>query len=255
MAFIRHTHTEREVTVPPPPHETIYTAPEMREPPVHERREPRNERMVAGLLSGGGMLEVLAGAGAVALSIIALAGAAPYVLGAISAICIGGALLLFSGAVGARWRDTGGRVKQQREEGADVIGGMGAMAIGGAGGVVLGILTLVGLAPVVLFSIAVICLGGGMLLGGAGQTELDAIGNPGTAQRARFSGFAMKSAGGIMAIAGIGGIVLGILGVIGVGDALALALVGTLAMGGGLVLAGAAATLRFGTAMLQHRTA
>ena len=256
MGFVRHTNTERGVTAPP--HETIYTAPEMRETRVEERGRPetgRDERVVAGLLGGGASTEVLAGGAAVALSIIALAGGAPLTLGGIACICLGGGLLVFSGAVGARWRDTSSRVIRERSEGADVIGGLGAEALGGAAGVVLGILTLIGVAPVALFSIAVLCLGGGMLFGGAGQSELDVLATDPNPRRNRMSIKAMKAGGGIMAVAGIGGIVLGILGIIGVTPTVTLSLVGTLALGAGLFFAGAAGALRFGPTLLHARTA
>lgn len=255
MGFVRHTTTTGGGTTPPH-HETIYTAPEMRETPVETRPAPRTEpRLVPELLSGGSGLEVLAGAAAIVLSILGLIGMAPIVFGAIACICLGGALLLFSGAVGARWRETGARVQRERDEGADVVGGLGAEAIGGAAGVVLGILALIGLAPVTLFTIAVICIGGGMLFGGAGQAELDVLATERDPRLARYSEKAMKAGGGVMALAGIGGVVLGILGLIGVQPVVVLALVATLVLGGGLLLGGGAGAFRFAPGVLRHRTA
>ena len=254
MGFIRHTTSDRRGTTMPP-HETIYTAPEMRETTVTEATPRAEPRLAGELLSGGSGLEVIAGAAAIVLSILGLTGRVPLVFCAIACICLGGALLLFSGAVGARWRDTAGRVRRERDEGADVVGGLGAEAIGGGGGLVLGILALVGIAPVMLLSIAVICIGGGMLFGGAGQSELDVLATNPDPRYARYSEKAMRAGGGVMAVAGIGGVVLGILGIIGVHSALVLSLVATLAMGGGLLLGGGAGAFRFTPGVLRHRTA
>lgn len=253
MAYVRHVRTDPGAGTPP--HETIYTAPEMREARgAAPERSEREERVTTGMLAGGASTEVLAGAAAVALSIIGLAGGAPVILGAISAIAVGGALILFSGALAARWNQIGHRIRAEREEGVDVLGGMGTEAMGGAAGVVLGILALVGVAPVPLLSIATICLGGGVLFGGAGQAELDVLSYDADPDRDRWTRRAVRASGGGMALAGAGAVVLGILGIIGVTPALTLALVATLVLGGGLVLGGSAGTLRFGTG-LRHRKA
>ena len=114
-------------------------------------------------MAGGFTGEVVGGAGAAALGILALVGLDPATLTAISAIALGGASLL-GGIVPARERPLG--IRDERA----VHAGEGAGAVQGlvgVGAVVLGILALVGIAPTLLTTVALLAVGCGMMLTGA----------------------------------------------------------------------------------------
>jgi hypothetical protein len=99
------------------------------------------------------------------------------------------------------------------------IAPMAAESIAGWGGIVLGILALLNLAPSVLLPVAVIVLGGGLLLG---------------------MGLASRPA---RAILGLAAIALGILALLRI-DARTLTLVGLIATGSALLLTGPVVAMR-----------
>ena len=75
----------------------------------------------------------------------------------------------------------------------------GAFA-GGAPGIVLGVLAAIGIAPVTLSCIAPIALGGGLLLGGPGEVELERF-VPESRPRPGMA-HALRASAGVMAVAG-----------------------------------------------------
>ena len=233
-----------------PPASTIYTAPVLRAPTPSARETSRDETVFAGYVAGGSSFESVCGAGAAVLAIIGLAGVLPASLCAVASIAVGAALVAFSGALAARWKEA-----QQRLKGRDQqveLASLGTEGFAGLAGIVLGILALVGLAPFVLLSISAIVMGGALLVGGVGEAELTDLEPGGPTHRQRMMREALRGAGSVMAIAGGGAVVLGILALIGVGPGVTLALVSMLALGGGLLLAGAAAAAAFGLPMLRR---
>lgn len=229
---------------------TIYTAPELERGGPGSEPSPRPSRVMSGVLVGGSTFETVCGAFAVLLSIIALAGAGSITLGAISAILVGCGLVAFSGGIAARWKEV-----QSRLAGRDQKVGFGALGtegLGGVAGIVLGVLALLGVAPVTLLCVAAIALGCGLLLGGPGEVELERLA-PADRPRPRMTQ-ALRASAGVMGVAGAVSAVLGILALIGVGPSLTMALVAMLVLGCGLVLGGAAAAFRFGMP-LRHRVA
>lgn len=109
----------------------------------------------------------------------------------------------------------------------------------GAGAVVLGILGLIGLAPTPLDAIAAIAIGAALLLTGRFVARHTMV-NIDT-HEARQSWQSVKSSSAMAALAGVGGLVLGILALIGISP-MALLSVGTIVLGAGLVMAGGART-------------
>jgi hypothetical protein len=210
----------------------------------HERRET-----TAKVVAGGSSTEALAGAGAVALAIIGLAGVLPVALAAISTIAVGGALLLEGGAIAARLNQIAAETGDGIAERLEVGGGASAQMLGGAAGVALGILALVGLAPISLLAIAAIVFGGTMVFGGPTLHELNAIAahRGGEHETMRFvTREAVNVSAGAMSLVGLGAATLGILVLAGVGPAVVLILVAMLGIGGSILMSGAAVTGRMG---------
>lgn len=232
MAYIT-TGTRSDVPTQQPP----YTRDVVGQP-EHELHE---EKITAEVLAGGTSLEVIAGAGAVVLSIIGLTGYLPGYMAAIAVLAIGGALIAHGGAMAARWRDEMRTLTRGRVSEAELAGGVASEVFGGAAGVALGIIALAHVHPAILLPIAVIVEGGSILFGGTSQFPLARIAED-VEGRPRLTREAVQAGGGVMVMAGCGAVVLGILGVIGVGPQPILTLVSTLAIGGGLVLGAGALT-------------
>jgi hypothetical protein len=235
MAYIS-TGTRTEGPNQQPPYTT-------REPISTEGERARHdEKVTAEVLAGGSSLEAIGGGAAVVLSIIGLANFLPFYMAAISVIAIGGALMAHGGAMAARWRDEVRRIHGGRVTEAELAGGVGSEVFGGAAGVALGIIALAGVIPTVLLPIAVIVLGGSILFGGTSQLPIADYGTDYDARAARLGREAVQASGGVMVMAGVGAVVLGILGVLRVGPQPILTLVATLGIGGALLLGGGALT-------------
>lgn len=219
--------------------------------PTSNVGEPRREeRNVAGFLSGASSIEALAGAGAVALAIIGLVGLFPVMLASIACIAVGGAFFIAASAVASKWKSLHQRAGSSRKA-EGVFGGLGIEGIAGLGGVALGILALIGVAPLLLLPIAEIVLGGAALFGATSHARLHEAIPAADERRQHTMRNMLRAAGGVMALAGATAVVLGILSLVGVTPQITLALVSMLVLGGGLVLAGGAVASGF-SARLAH---
>lgn len=190
-------------------------------------------------------VEALAAIGGVTLAILGLAGVLPFVFAAISAIVIGAGLMLEGLAIAAIYAEEMRRelVRSNKQEVAQISGGLSAQTLGGAAGVTLGILALVGVAPATLLGVTAIVFGASLLLGGPARPELvnEEIATAGDAADApRNTGRAIKASGSGMALAGLASLALGVLGLAGVGPMLVLVLVAFLVAGGASLLGGSA---------------
>lgn len=210
-------------------------------PPTPGREQEKTLRIV----SGGAITEAVAGAGAIILAILALAGMLPVTLAAIATIAVGVALLAQGGAAAARWsrlvRDIGTHRPDERYE---LAGGLGAEVVSGAAGVVLGVLALLGQSPLVLLPVALLAFGGGLLIGSGVTVELG--GGVAPAAYDRFANLAREAslgASGAQALAGVAAVVLGILALIGTMP-LTLTLIGLLAVGAAVLFSGSAVSTR-----------
>jgi hypothetical protein len=209
---------------------------------VRAELEPQRSAKV---VAGGSVTEAVCGAAAVVLAIIALSGALPGDLASIATIVLGVALIAHGSAIGARFRElTRETAAYEWDTRTELGGGMGAELIGGITAIVLGVLALIGLAPAALVSIAVIVLGGALLLGSAATIDLATLGAPGTHEHAaQLARRASEAASGTQALAGLGAVVLGILALVGVSP-FVLSLVALLALGAAAIVSGAAVSSR-----------
>lgn len=210
---------------------------EMENEPRNEQSMPRPTQMQRAekTLIRGLSADAIASGGAVVLAILALADVVPTYLAPVAVLAVGVALLLKSGTVAARFRQFAGQDAGFGEV-TELGGGMSAEMYAGVAGITLGVLALVGIAPVTLMAIAIIVYGGAMLLGGGETYRLTQFAHPRrpslSESAARFS--AETSAGG-ESLVGIGAVVLGILALTDVVP-LTLVLVGVLSLGGAAFL-------------------
>jgi hypothetical protein len=199
--------------------------------------EPRQrERSRAVMAGAGGVSESMAAAGVIVLAILALAGTLPALLIPIAVIAGGVALLLEGGAVASRMSRLMIERSVDRTGTTEVEGGIAAEALAGAAGIALGVLALVGIAPNVLSSVAIIVFGGGMLFGSGARAKLSSMRHQ--AMSPTVEETVSISAGGEVLV-GIGAIVLGILSLLGFAP-MTLVLIALLAIGGALLLSGGA---------------
>jgi hypothetical protein len=185
-------------------------------------------------LAGAAGMMALGGAATATLAIIALAGVAPLLLLEIACIVAGVSLVM--GAMGA------GLGTRRASGGAAKIGGASASfeLVGGLAGVVLGILAIIGLAPVLLCEIAALALGGALLLSSILPARPGLFGI-----HEAWAEHVGEGAAAVQGLAGLGAVVLAILSLVGILGP-ALTLVALLCVGAGLLLTGAAL---FGGAM------
>lgn len=163
------------------------------------------------------------GAGAAGVAIAGLSGAIPAWMAEIGCVTAGVGLLVAGGAAAAPLVD----VAPAGSPGGET--GIAAAMVGGVAAIALGILGLVGVAPWPLTSIAVIVLGGALVLASALPVHA-AVGS--TSLR-----LARALTIGVQALAGVGVITLGVVALVGV-EPLWLDLVGVLVAGAAALLAG-----------------
>jgi hypothetical protein len=199
-----------------------------------DRTMATHESMARMAATGSGA-EAIAGAGALVLAILGLAGIFPLILAPIAVIAAGAAFLFQGAAVAARHRrlafEAGGG-------GVEIEAGMSAEMLGGLAGITLGILALIGIETVPLLAISAIVFGGALLFGSpaiyrASRAEpevpiLDIIARETAA-----------GAAGAQALIGIGAIALGILALVGIIPQ-TLVLVSVLSVGAAALLSGGA---------------
>jgi len=203
-----------------------------------------HESMAKTLATGTGA-EALAGAGALVLAILGLAGLMPMVLASIGVIAAGAAFLFQGAAVAARHR----RLALEAGGETEIEAGMSAEIVGGLAGIALGILSLIGIETMVLLAVSAIVFGGTLMFGSPvvyriskAETGIgvgDQIGREMTA-----------GAAGAEALVGIGAITLGILALVGIASQ-TLVLVAVLSIGGAELLSGGALTSKM-VSLIYH---
>ncbi len=199
----------------------------------------------AGTVAGGSATEALVGIGAVVLTIIGLAGVVPHLMLSIAVIAVGAALLIEGAAIAAEFSQLASRAGGGPATDLELGGGTAMEFLGGAAGVVLGILALIGVAPVMLNSIAAIVFGATLVLSTGSIGQLREVG-PDYTTGERVARRTVTGGVGVQALVGIGAIALGIIALVGYNPRL-LTLVAVLAVGAALLITGAAVTARLMT--------
>jgi hypothetical protein len=202
----------------------------------------RRERRAASTVLGGAVIEGLAGGAAVVLTIIGLAVLSLPLL-AVSTIVLGGALLIGGGTIASRFGNLWAPTNEGRRTSAEPGKGITAEFFGGLLGVALGILSLLGLIPLVLLPAAAILYGTVMVVGAASTARLNEFevwqhADHPEHPRSRARG-AVTVASDLQMMIGIGGIALGVLALVSVAPT-ALTFVAMLALGASILASGSA---------------
>lgn len=193
-------------------------------------------------VGGGTTAEAVAGLAAGTLAILGLAGVLPFYMTTIGIIAAGAALFIEGATVAGAYAKLSYDATIPEAQQLEVGGGFGAQGIGGAAAVVLGILSLVGILPQILVPISAMVLGAALLLGGAARPELNfaQLGVRGGSPHARYLAHqAIIGTSGVLALVGIGALVLGILALVQ-GPTFELSLIAILAVGAAELFGGSA---------------
>lgn len=212
------------------------TPPTIEPRPERERGVTKRTEKTAEVILGGSTAEAVAGAAAAVLVVLGLLGVLPLYMASIATIAIGAAMLVEGGSIAARMNRLHNGARY-----STVGSGIAVETLGGATGIVLGVLALVGIEPWTLLPIAAIVMGGTYLIGaGAAQQVEQMIHQHSPGEESLHQ--AVNVSAGARVFVGIAAATLGVLVLVGVGDApVVLTLVALLALG--------AAELLFGSAM------
>lgn len=199
---------------------------------VEEKRE------AAKTVFGGSRAENIASGAAIVLSLIGLSGIMRDAMLPLAVLTAGSAFLIEGGAVSMRFSDA-------RLERVDFGIGITAEFLAGVSGIVLGILSVLGLSPMLLLPVAVSVYGGALMLSDL-TMRLNNIEFKGISVTKRFKKIAHEIAMAVIGVEflfGLGAIILGIMGFRG-HDTVTLSLVATLLIGISGVVTGAAVTAK-----------
>lgn len=189
---------------------------------------------------GGSGADVIAGIGAVVLTILGLVGVVPSIMLAVATMALGVALLVESGAFAAEYSrllEVSGATRAGKYE---LGGGLGGEGAAGAAALVLGILAIIGIVPGVLLPSAAIVLGAGLSFGSGVHDRIREMRVGLESEYAdKLTRETIAATTGAEILVGISAVVLGILALVGFAP-LTLTLVAMLAVGASVLLSGAA---------------
>ncbi len=181
-------------------------------------------------LEAGSVFQTIGGIGALVLGILGVIGIAAGIFGSIAAIAAGGALLIGGTALTARYSRLFPDTKSPRTK-RSMLRGLTVQTIAGLGAIALGILSLVGIAPMTLVAVSVLALGAGLMVASRAITRLDSLLIRNEMESGEsVSHSAMFIASATKIIAGLGATALGILALSGVSP-LSLSLIAMMAIG------------------------
>lgn len=192
-------------------------------------------------IASGSSFELFAGLIGAVVAVMGLTGAFPLYMAAIATIAVGFALLAQGGTLAARWENAVHIEGSERTEavgiGTEVFGGLAAITLGG--------LALFGVAPAVVLPVAAAVLGAALMFGGPAQPQIAQIAPSASHPRWRVTRDAVRTSGGVMVMAGLAAIILGVLALTESAPVFTLTLIALLCVAAALVLAGGALTARF----------
>ena len=218
--------------------DVIYRAAGFHDPPTAE------ERATQAQIASGSSFELFSGVIAVMVAVIGIAGYFPLYMGATATIAIGFSLIASGGTLAARWQNatSGAHARADRTEAL----GIGTEVLGGFAGIALGVLALLGVAPLVLLPAAMIVVGAALLFGGPAQPQIADAAPHVHNLRYRIRRDSVRTSSSVMVMAGLAGIVLGVAALALPSYLLVLSLIAALCVATALVVAGGTITARFG---------
>ena len=199
--------------------------------------------------AGGAATESMGGVAAIILTILALSGVMPRVLTSVGGIVFGIAFMVEGAAIAARQSSILAQTTGTTTDPLELGGGVTVELMGGLAALVLGVLSLIGVFPGILLA-ALVTTGGVALILSAGTVqrlnELQAsLANPEASPQAQsVTGMAVSNAASGQFLAGIAAAVLGIVGLVGVGNPITLSAIGLLILGAAITFSGTALASR-----------
>lgn len=196
----------------------------------------------ADIAAGSSFIEALAGIAAIVLGILGLVGVVSMILAEVATIVVGGALVIQGAAVMSGASEL---MSEYGEEGAATygFGGMSVEFVGGVATIVLGILALVAVHSRPLMSVAVIVVGGTLMLSAGTISSLAGARTPNEGNNSAGSMFARQmaaSSSSTQVLLGIAIGILGILAVLGHSHQMSLILVAWIVAGAATLMSGSA---------------
>jgi hypothetical protein len=229
----------------PPPHddrhEVVFETPGGYKPHGDPPVVTTEDRVTRMIVTSGSSFELFSGLIAIGAGIVGLVGYYPLSMAAIATIAVGFALLAQGATIAARWREAIHIVGSERREKLGITTEM----FGGLAAIVIGVLALVYINPFVLLPAGALVIGLALLLGGPAQPDIAEVAPAATARRYQVTRNAVRTSSGVMVMAGVAAIVLGILALIGSAPVLVLSLVAMMCTAAALVLAGGTLVARF----------
>jgi hypothetical protein len=217
---------------------------------THQGILTREQETTMSVVAGGSIAEAIGGVGAVVLAILGLLDLLPHDMAAIATMAAGVALLLEGIAMATRFSDLVSE-SGSLSDAAKLGGGMGAELLGGVAGGILGLLALLGVVPMTLMATAVIVFGASLLLSSGATYRLESLaGKLGQQTLTAAQTLAAITASGVQVLAGLAGITLGIIALVGVSPMI-LTLVGLLSIGAAVLISGGTVSSTIANAM-QH---
>jgi hypothetical protein len=198
------------------------------------------------ILMGGSLVETITGAGAIVLAILGLVGILPEALLAVSTIAIGSAFLMASGSITSRFNKLFTKTTRTMLEAREMAIGMTIEFISGVAGIALGVLSLVGLLPLILLPAAAMVYGFALLFGIGVQArlnDLEAQCNAANESVRRVVRETVSAASGMQMLFGLGAVTLGIVALVGFLP-ITLALAAMLSVGGATLFTHTAVSAR-----------
>ena len=132
---------------------------------THAVQGPSMEAVLGGIAASS-ITEGIGAIGTIALAVIGLAGLYAYEMAAIATIVTGAIILMEGGLVSLACRRLAVLSAGERHA-RELGGGVTAEFFGGLAGIVLGILAIIGLAPMTLILVGLLCLGASALFSGS----------------------------------------------------------------------------------------
>jgi hypothetical protein len=206
----------------------------------------RSESTIQEAAAYGGIVDAIGGVATVVLAIVALAGMGQPMLAAVATIVFGAALLIQGGTMLTEYtRLIGPAGSIGTAEEVTGGGGLSALFLVGSAGIVLGVLSLIGIAPQMLTAVAVIAFGGALLLSSnsvwhlyrAKQAWYRTESARAVSGAEFVAGEMAASSAVLQCLSGLAAIVLGILAVTGTNSSV-LTLTGLLVLGATVLLTG-----------------
>lgn len=205
----------------------------------------QTEHRMLDILTGAAGMEAIGGVAAGILAILGLVGVAPLFMTSIAAIVIGVALLVEGVSAGTEISRLSG--EEGRTAQAEVGGGLTIAILGGLAATVLGLLSLLGVAPSVLLPVSAIVVGGSVAMCANVPARLNAV-RPGNGNGSLYA-VGIGASADVMV--GMASVILGILAIVGVAPGL-LTLIALLASAVALLLSGFAGGSAAATHPLAH---